>query len=259
MGYVNYNKKGKIAFILLNRPKMNLISFEMVVELDNIWKDFKDDTNLWVAIIGSTGDNFTAGFDIKEILEMLRESNYLWKKSSMFGEKCAGPDGHSIMKPVIATLSGVVNGLGMWLTLQSDIRIATPDTSFGLSEGKLNFPVEFTALLTRYMPRAIINELLFMGKSFSAQRFYDLGIINKIVEREQLIEEAVKTAETICEMGPISIRVMKQLLNHSYDMDFRSLMALTASMIVPVVNSKDTKEALTSFIEKRKPQWKIEN
>jgi enoyl-CoA hydratase/carnithine racemase len=60
-------------------------------------------------------------------------------------------------------------------------------------------------------------------------------------------------------MGPISIRVMKQLLNHSYDMDFRSLMALTASMIVPVVNSKDTKEALTCFIEKRKPQWKIES
>jgi len=131
MGYVNYDKKGKIASILLNRPKMNLISFEMVVELDNIWKDFQDDTNLWVAIIGSTGDNFTAGVDIKEILKMLGEGNYLWKKSSMFGEKCAGPDGHSITKPVIAILSGVVNGLGMWLTLQSDIRIATPDTSFG--------------------------------------------------------------------------------------------------------------------------------
>jgi enoyl-CoA hydratase/carnithine racemase len=259
MGYVNYDKKGKIAFILLNRPKMNLINFEMVLELDNIWKDFEDDTNLWIAVLGSTGDNFTAGFDINEIRRMLTESDYLWKKSSMFGEKCAGPDGHSVMKPVIAILSGVVNGLGMWLTLQSDIRIATPEASFGLSEGKLNFPVEFTALLTRYMPRAVINELLFMGKNFSAQRFYDLGIINKIVEREQLMEEAVRTAETICEMGPISIRVMKQLLNHSYDMDFRSLMALTASMIVPVVNSKDTKEALTCFIEKRKPQWKIES
>lgn len=168
MGYVNYDKKGKIAFILLNRPKMNLVNLEMVVELDNIWRDFQDDTNLWIAILGSTGDNFTAGFDISEILKMLAEGDYLWKKSSMFGEKCAGPDGHSVVKPVIAILSGVVNGLGMWLTLQSDIRIATPDTSFGLGEARLNFPVEFTALLTRYMPRAIINELIFMGKSISA-------------------------------------------------------------------------------------------
>ena len=76
MGNVNYDKKGKIAFILLNRPKMNLVSFEMVVELDNIWKDFQDDTNLWIAILGSTGDNFTAGVDIKEILQMLAEGNY---------------------------------------------------------------------------------------------------------------------------------------------------------------------------------------
>lgn len=105
------------------------------------------------------------------------------------------------------------------------------------------------------MPRAVVNEILFTGKSITAQRFYDLGILNKIVDEEQLMAEASKIAEDVCQLGPNSVRAMKQLVENSDDMDFQSLMALTASIVVPVVNSEDTRKGVRSFLQKRKPAW----
>jgi enoyl-CoA hydratase/carnithine racemase len=256
MGYVSYEKKGRIAFIMLDRSEMNPINFEIVAEFNDIWMDFKNDDELWVAVLGSTQQNFSAGFDIGAIKKLLEEDKYSWSISSIFGEKHVGPDERSLSKPIIGAFNGIVNGGGIWLFLQSDIRIATQETYFGLGEGGLNFPVEFTALLPRYMPRVIISEMLFTGKSMSAQRFYELGIINKIVDREQLMAEAVTTAELICKSGPNAVRVMKELLEYGYEMDYRDLMTVSAKMITPVVKSKETKEAVTSFIEKRKYTFK---
>lgn len=257
MAYVNYDKKGKIAYIMLNRSEYNPINFEMVAELDDIWREFQNDDELWVAIVGSAQKNFSAGFDIKAFKKILDEGDFSWKNSAMFGEKRLGPDGHSVTKPIVGAFNGIVNAASMWLTFQSDIRIATPQTVFGFGEGRLNVPVEFAGLLTRYMPRAILNEMLFTGKTVGAQRFYELGIINKIVEQEHLMQEALRIAEDICELGPASVRVMKQLVHFGYEMDHQGLMALSASMIVPVVNSEDTREGMNCFFEKRKPEWKM--
>ena len=257
MAYVSYEKKGKIVYIMLNRSEYNPINFEMVAELDDIWRDFQEDKGLWVAITGSSQKHFSAGFDIKAFKKLLDEEGFSWKNSALFGEKRLGPDGHSVTKPVVGAFNGMVNAASMWLFLQSDIRIATPRTIFGLAEGKLNVPVEFAGLMTRYMPRAIANEMLFTGRIISAQRFYELGIINMVVSQEQLIPEAEKIAQEICELGPASVRVMKQLVHHGYERDYEGLISLSASMIVPVVNSEDTKEGMSAFFEKRKPEWKM--
>jgi enoyl-CoA hydratase/carnithine racemase len=257
MKYISYEKKGKVAYIMLDISDMNQIDYAAVGELHDIWIDFQGDDNLWVGILGSLRKNFTCGFDIKKINEILKKGDFSWNHSCMFGEKRLGPDGHGVTKPLIAALNGIVNGAGIWLTFQSDIRIATPETLFGLAEGRLNFPVEFTNHLMKYLPRALINEMLFTAKNIKSQRFYDLGIINKIVEKEDLMNEADKIAEAICESGPTSVRVMKQLVKYSYEMEHHELMKLAVDMIVPVVNSEDTREAVNSFIEKRKPEWKM--
>jgi enoyl-CoA hydratase/carnithine racemase len=256
MAYVNYEKEGRLAFIMLDRSDMNPINFEIVGELHDIWENYRDDDSLWVAILGSTGKNFSVGFDIEAIKQLLDDDAYSWKISSIFGEKHCGPDGRSITKPIIGIFNGSVNGGGIWLFLQCDIRITTKETYFGLGEGRLNFPVEFAGLLRRYMPMALIKEMLFTGKRFSADRFYELGIINRLVERKQLMDVAVKMAEVICESGPASIRVMKELVEYGYEMDCQSLMSFSEKKIVPVVKSEDTKEAVNCFLEKRRYSFK---
>jgi len=167
-----------------------------------------------------------------------------------------GPSRHNVWKPIIAVLDGHVNGAGLWLAMESDIRIASPEARFGLFEAKINFPVEFASFLTRYMPFAVVMELLITGNTLSAERAYQLGIINKIVPREKLMEEAEKYAEKICMNGPLAVRVMKQLVRRSWDMNSESALALAESLIGPVVSSEDTMEGIMAFLEKRKPKWK---
>jgi len=257
MKYAKYEKKDKIAYIMLDRSEYNPINFEVVAELDAVWEDFENDNELWVAILGSSQNNFSTGFDIKSFRKLLEEEGFAWKNSALFGDKRLGPDGHSVTKPIIGAFDGIVNAASMWLFFQSDIRIATPKTIFGLPEGKLNILVEFAGLMNRYAPRAIINEMLFTGNNINAQRFYELGILNRIVDKPLLIPEATKIAKNICKLGPASVRAMKQLVRWGYEMEHQEVIALSASMIVPIVNAQETKEGMDAFLEKRKPVWKM--
>jgi enoyl-CoA hydratase/carnithine racemase len=181
---------------------------------------------------------------------------YSWDKSSMFGNKNINPVEHGVQKPIIAALDGNVNGAGFFLALMADIRVATRETLFGLTEVRLNFPVEFTALLPRYLPVGVAMEMLITARRQSAERFYELGIINSLVERDALMTEAESYARDICAGSPMAISVMKELMHRSYDHDYNGMMKLSASMVTPVVNSQDTTEALQAFLQKRKPVWK---
>jgi enoyl-CoA hydratase/carnithine racemase len=257
MSKVLYEKKGKIAWITLNRPeKLNSIDRDMNKMLDSIWRDFKKDDSLWVAIITGAGNHFCAGFDIQTLANELKEEKYQWAKSAMFGDYRSSPNELEVFKPIIAAMDGVVNGMGTWLMLQSDIRIATEGTTIGLGEAKINFPVEFSAFITRFLPYSIASELFFTAKSISSRRFFEIGMINKIVSRERLLEEAEIFAEAICQCGPQSIQVMKELMIRGQNMDYASAVAFTGSMVVPIVNAKQTQEALAAFLEKRKHSWK---
>ena len=257
MSKVLYEKEGPIARITLNRPKaMNAIDFEMVQLLNDIWEDYRDDETLRVALLKSSSKNFCAGFDIISIAKLLEESKYSWDKSSMFGEVNINPVEHDVKKPIISVLDGVVNGAGMWLALASDIRVATAETSFGLGEVRINFPVEFTGLICRHMPGALAAEMLFTARSIGAKRFYELGIINGLVEREKLEGAGESYAKAICAGGPLAVRAMKELLHRGHDLDYQAIIKLSDELITPVVNSMDTMEGIQAFAQKRAPVWK---
>ena len=256
-----YEKKGRIAYITLNRPhKLNAIDFEMVRKLSDIWIDFRDDEEVWVAIITGAGGNFSAGFDVGNIASTQPKGGFkLLRDSAMFGEgpeHMMGPSRHSVWKPIIAALDGVVNGAGVWLALETDIKIATSDTKLGLFEGKINFPVEFAAFLTRHMPLSIAMELLITGNVLTAERAYQVGILNKVVAKEDLLKEAEKIANKICENGPLSVKVMKQLVRRSWDLNTEASLSLSEALIGPALSSEDFIEGITAFVEKRKAKWK---
>jgi enoyl-CoA hydratase len=257
MDKVLYEKKNRVALITLNRPdRMNSIDREMSQRLDWIWKDFNKDNDLWVAVLTGNGDNFCAGFDIGVLRQELERGHYHWDQSAMFGDYRSSPNEMNVIKPIITSVRGMVNGMGTWLMLGGDIRVSAEGAKIGLGEARLNFPVEFSAFITRHMPFSIANEMLFTAQPIDARRLYELGVINKIVPEEHLLDEAWAIAESICECGPRCIQVMKQLIMRGYDMDYCSAVNYSASMIVPLANSEETRQALSAFLEKRKPTWK---
>jgi len=95
--------------------------------------------------------------------------------------------------------------------------------------------------------------MIFTAEPMPVQRLYDIGVVNKTVERENLLAEAESVAEKICLSGPLAVEAMKKLLEFGYNTDYKKLMNISGNIIVPVVNSDDTTEALASFVEKRLP------
>lgn len=255
MKYVEFVKKGQSAYVFLNRSSFNPINYELAAELVQAWRAFQTDRELRVAILGSKTENFCAGFDIEQIREMVEAGGYAWSKSVMFGDIRVGPAENGVSKPIVGAYHGIVNATGLWLALQADIILATPETSFGLGEGLINFPVEFAGLLARYLPRVIANQLLFTAKPLPAQRLYEVGAINQIVNRSDLLAEAEKTAARILACGPGAVSVMKRLADEARLAGSAAVGNRTGELAVPVVNSADTREGVRAFFEKRKPIW----
>lgn len=257
MAKVEYQKSSEIAYLTLNRPEaMNAIDFEMLQIMHEAWSDFNEDDSLRVLILNSSSRHFCVGFDVDSIAGKLGEVKYSWDKSSMFGNVNINPIEHGVNKPVICAVDGNVNGAGLWLVLVSDISLATPAASFGLAEARINFPVEFTGLIDRYLPLALASEMLLTARRVGSQRLYDLGVINAVVDREELQSQAESYARDICAGGPLAIKAMKELLSQSHDLDYQAILSLTDRVITPVVNSRDTLEGIEAYAQKRRPVWK---
>jgi enoyl-CoA hydratase/carnithine racemase len=252
MKYVLYEKKGKIAHITLNRPdKLNSITMDMVRELQEIWRDFKDDDGCWVAVLSGAGRAFCAGAAIDEL------SMGKWSISqSTIGDRNVGPMKYEVWKPIIAALHGYVFGGGLWLALECDLRIAADNTLFSLPEAKIGRPTSFTAFLSKFVSRGIAAELLLVGDRIDAQRACQLGFINKVVPLDELTKEATALAERICLNAPLAVQAMKEVMIRSMNLDYQEALNLTEDTYKLVFESEDAKEGKLAFQEKRKPEWK---
>ncbi len=148
-------------------------------------------------------------------------------------------------------------GAGLLLALESDIRVASEDALFGIPEGMVNVPTLFAPFICKYMPHAVACELLYTGKPMNAQRAFQIGLVNKVVSKDELMTAARETARQICENGPLSIWATKELLCRGGEMDYAGALALIEHLVPPVFNSEDSIEAKQAFIEKRKPVWRM--
>ena len=254
MPSVIYEKRGKMAYITLNRPKMhNALNRESAKELEDIWVDFRDDDDLMVAILSGKGKSFCSGADVGAI------SMGKWdlSKSLIFGDKpVIAPHRYEVLKPIIAAVHGYVLGAGMWLMLESDIRIAADDAKFGLPEPKVGIPTLFAPFLIDHLPRCMLNEMLFSAERMDAQRVYQAGLINKVVPRSELMKTAEEMADKLCENAPLALRAMKETLVRAKGLDHQSTVNLIGEVMTPVYNSEDSLEAKRAFKERRKPEWK---
>ena len=252
---VLYEKKDRIAYIILNRPdRLNAIDMETALELARIWADFRGDNSIWVGILSGNGKSFCAGADISAL--PLGQKWTLSKSSLLYGENKIGPSNYQVWKPLIAAVHGNVLGAGFYLAAECDLRVASEDARFGLPEPKVGIPTLFAPFLRRFLTDGQALELLLVGDKLDAQRAYNLGLVNRLTSREQLLTVAGDLAQRLCENGPLALRAMKEVYQRSRGMDYDSALALIEHVFTPVMNSEDTVGGKAAFVEKRRPQWK---
>jgi enoyl-CoA hydratase/carnithine racemase len=246
MAFVEYQKKGHIVTITLNRPdRLNALGKEVTDEIVDACKKIDSDQEARVAIITGTGRAFCAGNDVREMHEVGGPPNPV-HAAYVVAE---------VTKPVIAAVNGFALGGGCWMTIACDIRIAVKSATFGMPEIRRAIPLGPERFLIQQIPLCIINEMIFLGEQITAQRAYEVGLINKVVDEKNLMAEAVKTAEKIVELSPWATQINKKakikassLSKETFDEEqHRRIIARQAD---------DFKEAVKAFAEKRKPAFK---
>lgn len=244
---VEYEKKDGIGYVTLNRPnKLNAMNAQLHQELARVWSDFRDDPELNVAILSGKGRCFSAGAD----LSGGAPENYVYPRSF--------PDitqTQNVFKPIVAALHSHVVGYGMWIALDSDIRIATEDVSFWLPEPQWGIATIPAAWFPRIMPWAIASELLLQAERISAARAYQVGMVNKVVPADELMAEAEKVARRICELSPMAVQGMKESMVRASALDYAAVDQITDFVQTRVMNSEDRKEGGRAFVEKREANW----
>ena len=222
-------------------------------QLHNAFIDFRDDDELLVGIITGTGDKaFSAGVDIKDYLPFVkRTTDKPWKRPAGIMREL------DIWKPLIAACNGLTYGGGLELALACDMMIASENATFALPEVTVGLCPGGggTQRLPRVIPRRIAAEMLFTGKPIDAQEAYRIGLVNKVVPRDELMTEAKKLAETICQAAPLAVRTAKEAMMRGLDMSLEEGLRLEDDFQRYIMSTKDFEEGITAFREKRKPKF----
>ena len=251
-----FEKKNKIAYLTINRPEvMNAMDPETYSQLSEAWIEIRDDPNIWCAIITGAGDKaFSAGADLKKTIPREPEKWELWQTQ----DELILNRGLEVWKPVIAAVNGYCLAGGMTLLMATDIRIATENASFGLSEVKRGIlPGNGgTQRTVRQLPYPVAMWLLLSGERLSAQEALEYGLINEIVPSSELMSEAEKRASVICENGPLAGRAIKELAVKSQYMQLEQGLRMEVMMQSLLKTTEDAKEGPKAFAEKRKPLFK---
>lgn len=250
-----YEKKERYCIITLNRPHaLNSLDPQLHQELLAAINDFRSDDNMRVAILTGTGDrSFCTGSDLKKSMPP--------KESFAMGylnENTYTPfEDLKTMKPLICAINGYAIGGGLELALICDIRIASRNASFGLSEVKVaSIPgAGGTQRLPRAIPQAIAMKMLLTGERIDAEEAYRIGLISDLVDLEELLPTAEKIAKKITENGPLAINAVKKLAIQGQNMSLSEGIMAERLMWGTLRDSQDRIEGRKAFAEKRTPQY----
>lgn len=247
-----YEKRGRIAIMTMNRPDaMNSLTREMLVGLEAAFDDFNADPDLLVAIFTGTGERaFCTGLDLKVALPALNDGD------TMGYDDPAKRPFQSVFKPIISAVNGICVAGGLEFMLGTDIRIASEHVKFGLAEVRWGVvPAGGSHIrLPQQIPWAIAMEMLLTGATIDARRAYEVGLINKVVPADRLLDEAIAFAEKIADNGPLAVRTAKEIAVRALNNEPKFVLEKT--MAERVFQSEDAREGPRAFAAKSKPVYK---
>jgi len=254
-GFIELSVENNIALLTINNPPLNILSHALLLELKAIIKKLKTDNRVRVIIITGKGKFFGAGADIKELSAI---------KTKREGERFAriGQDIFNLIeslgKPVIAVINGPCIGGSNELSMACHLRIASEDAWFSQPEINLGLIPGFggTQRLLRLIGRARAIEIILTGGKITAHDAFAIGLVNKVVKGERLIEEAKALAENIGSKGTLSIKACLEAVNSGMDMSLKKGLDKEARLFGKLCETEDKKEGISAFVEKRVPRFK---
>lgn len=245
------------ACITLNRPQVrNALSPELVAHFHTALDQVQERDDVAALIITGEGTAFCAGADLKVLREIAAQS-----------VKQAHQDSQNLMnffrrvyefpKPVIAAVNGPAMAGGCGLASVCDIVLAAEDAVFGYPEVRVGFvPALVAVFLVRICGEKKARELLLTGRLFSAQEAQEMGLVNHVVAKESLLEKAQELAREIAPNSPIAMRLTKELMKDLPGLSLEKGLIAALQLNTLIRTTEDFKEGVSSFLEKRRAQWK---
>jgi enoyl-CoA hydratase len=244
-----------VARIIFNNPPLNLVTREVVLHLDTLLTEIEQDDGVRAVIVTGMGNRaFSAGSDVKEMLGILHTivEDKLEDENRVF-EKLA-----TLSKPTIAAIQGVALGGGCEIALACDLRVMSRSARIGLPEITLGwFPgMEGLYRLPQIVGPARAKELLFLGDLISAEQAFQIGLINRLAEPDQVMAQAEEMAAIIANRARHAIRSIKQAVNESIEQPADKMMPKILEMSRDIFRTEDAAEGIDAFFTKRQPQFK---
>ena len=248
---VLYSVRDGVAWLEINRPdSRNALSQAVREGLWSGFRRFNDDAAAKVLVLTAVGEKaFCAGGDLKEMA-----NNALTIPPPDF----LPYPGRNIQvdKPLIAAVNGVAYAGGFLLAQQCDLVVAADSAVFAITEAKVGRGTPWAAPLPRLIPPRVAMELLLTGNPISAQRAYEVGLVNKVVPLAELRDTANELAQTIAANAPLSVRAAKALVHAAAELPEQEAWNEGDRLFESVYLSADAQEGPQAFREKRAPQWK---
>ncbi|MEO0080258.1 MAG: enoyl-CoA hydratase-related protein [candidate division WOR-3 bacterium] len=243
----------RIGWLRFNRPPVNALNTAMVLEIERAIELFARDDAVLVIVMTGEGRTFVAGADISEM------SGFTPLQARTFAQT-----GHRVLakiadieKPVIAAINGAALGGGCELALACDIRVMAEGAKIGQPEVNLGLLPGFggTQRLARLCGPGVAKELIFTGDGLDAQEALRIGLVNRVVPADRLLEAVTELAKKIASKGPAAIRLAKSSINRGLDSNLTTGYAYEIEAFGLCFATGEPAEGTRAFLEKRKPQW----
>ncbi len=250
---IQTSRHDRTFVITLDRPEaMNSIDSEMFDQITDAWDEFEHDDGLFVAVVTGAGDRaFCAG---RDLVKSAADSANDWSRRRNEGRLT--PEG--IWKPVLAAINGHCLAAGLGLALGCDLRLASPNATFGTMAAKRGIVAGGGQIqrLARYIPFGMAMEMILFGDRIDAPEAYRIGLVNRVVPQAELLDTAMEWAARLCANGPLALQAMKQAAcDGGLDMTFRVGVRVAARLYTEIMRAEDAAEGQRAFAEKRPPRF----
>lgn len=255
-----FQSQNEIAVVTFNRPNvLNVFRRSMFQQLLELFDIIEKDDSIRVVLLTGAGRAFSAGIDLEEVSHLfngqmsMEQARAELNKMQELTHRMV-----NLPKPIISAINGLAFGAGAEIAIASDIRIASQTATFEFSEVKRGL-FETNGVMHR-LPRLIgmgrAAHIMLSGERISAQTALEMGLVSRIVPFESILDDGLQLAHTLAANAPISMRLVKQVLHRSYDLDLEAVMQLETEGTLECLSSEDLQEGVRAFLEKRAPIYK---
>lgn len=252
-GKVTYRTKDSIAVVEINNPPMNTLAEDVRDDIARVFDelDEKKDEIKVVILTGAGEKAFIAGADIRVFADITRESARLRLKSWRLRQLRI----ENFERPVICAINGFCLGGGLELAMCCDIRIAASHAKLGQPEINLGIIPGSggTQRLSRLVGEGIAKEMIYTGRFLDAEEAKAIGLVNKVVPMEDLMDEAMKTAGILAQKPVLALRAAKEAVHRGFSMPVEQGLRLESDLWCSLTGTDDQREGAAAFLEKRKP------